>query len=67
MGGTPITDYDVVDAMRTYGGSFVQAIASAFFRADRDNQQIIKAAWPEIWAEYADMARLRAEREAARR
>jgi len=55
-----------MDAMRTYGGSFAQAIASAFFHADGENQRRLKAAFPEMWAEYADMARLRADREAAK-
>ena len=56
MGGAPMTDYQIVQAMRIYGGSFAEALADLFDRADRENQRIIKAAWPEMWAEYAELA-----------
>jgi len=55
-----MTDYEVVDAMRIYGGSFVQALALAFARADSENNRRLKAAFPELWAEYMEMAELRA-------
>lgn len=52
--------------MQKFGGSFAKALAEAVFRADDDHRARIKAAFPELWAEYAEMARLSQEREAAR-
>lgn len=57
-----MTDYQIVQAMRIYGGSFAEALANLFDRADPENQQIIKDAWPDLWVQYADMARMRADR-----
>jgi len=51
-----MTDWDVVEAMRTYGGSFVQALAVCFQRADVENQYRLKAAFPELWSEYQELA-----------
>ena len=53
-----ITNFEIVEAMHAYGGSFAQAIASAFNRADAVNFERLKAAFPELWAEYKDMAEL---------
>ena len=55
-----ITDYDVADAMILYGGNFVQTLGHLFQRGDADNQARVKAAWPEYWAEYRELARLKA-------
>lgn len=45
-------DYWTVEAMRKYGGSFVQALAEAAQLADYVNLQKIKMAWPDYWDEY---------------
>ena len=42
----------VVDKMEKYGGSFVKALAAAFWRADRNNFDKLKNAFPEYWDEY---------------
>jgi len=51
-----VTEYDVLSAMQYHGGSFVQALAVAWFRADEENVARLKAAFPELWQEYADLA-----------
>jgi hypothetical protein len=42
--------------MRQYGGSFAQAMAEAWFKADDVNQARIKAAFPDLWIVYAELA-----------
>ena len=54
-----MTDYAVIEAMRALGGSFIQALAEAFHRADPYNTAKLKAAFPDYWQEYADLARQR--------
>jgi len=51
-----ITDYHIVEAMREYGGGFVRSLAVCYLHADRENQAIIKAAWPIYWQTYRDLA-----------
>lgn len=53
-----MNDYEIVNAMERFGGSFAVAMAAACRRADEDNLERIKAAFPELWEEYANMARL---------
>jgi hypothetical protein len=50
------SDYAVVVAMHTFGGSFVQALALAYDRADPENFAKLKAAFPDEWAVYAAIA-----------
>ena len=45
----------VVEAMEKYGGSFVKALAEAFWRADRANFYKLQAAFEEYWQEYEKM------------
>ncbi len=45
-------DSKVVEAMENFGGSFVQALAAAFRRADYINFSILKNAFPNYWKEY---------------
>lgn len=40
-------------AMEEHGGHFAAALAGAAFRADQKNFDRLKAAFPDIWAEYA--------------
>lgn len=51
-------DSATIEAMLRYGGSFVQALAEAARRADDDNFERIKKAWPEYWQRYSEMGRL---------
>lgn len=53
-----ITDYEIVNAMERYGGSFARAIAQAATYADPDNLMRLKLAFPKLWSEYTEMARL---------
>lgn len=49
-------DYSVIDAMENFGGSFVQALAVCFRRADRDNFAKLKITFPDYWKQYSDLA-----------
>lgn len=49
-------DFKIVEAMETYGGSFVRALAALCHRADPENLQRIKTTWPEYWADYKHKA-----------
>jgi hypothetical protein len=61
-----MTDYQIVDAMLTYGGSFVQSLAQAWRCADAQNQARLKAAFPDYWDHYRELAEMQ-ERHAAER
>lgn len=50
-------DFRVLNAMRIYGGSFVKALATAALCADEQNRARIKAAFPEYWSKYTEMAK----------
>ena len=45
----------VVSNMRVYGGSFVKTLSTAIMRADAENYEKLKAAFPELWAQYANI------------
>lgn len=49
-------DWQVIQAMKWYGGCFVEALSNLWLLADSDNQRRIKEAWPEYWKQYAEMA-----------
>lgn len=49
-------DLDVIEQMEKYGGSFVKALAQAASRADAVNLAKLKAAFPEYWQQYTEMA-----------
>jgi hypothetical protein len=46
----------VVETMQEFGGSFVKALASCFYRADPLNFQRLRKAFPEYWNEYREKA-----------
>lgn len=50
-------DFEVVEAMEKYGGSFVKALAECFHRADANNVEKLKNAFPEYWEQYEEMAK----------
>ncbi len=60
-----MSDWEIVRTMAKYGGSFARAIAEAADKADPDNLARLKTAFPELWVEYADLARLAKRRAAA--
>jgi hypothetical protein len=49
------SDYKVVENMEKYGGSFVQALAVCFRRADRTNFHKLKTTFKDYWEEYSKM------------
>jgi pyruvate/2-oxoacid:ferredoxin oxidoreductase beta subunit len=46
-------EFKVVENMERYGGSFVQALAQCFYRADNNNFIRLRLAFPEYWEEYS--------------
>ena len=51
-----LSDYDIIHAMKTYGGSFARALAEACRCADDVNLRHIKVAFPDLWREYRELA-----------
>ena len=49
-------DWYVLEAMRRYGGSFVQALAECFSHADVANYHILRHAFHEYWEIYQKVA-----------
>ena len=45
-------DIKVCEAMRKYGGGFVQQLAEAAFHADSKNLDLLKATFADKWTEY---------------
>jgi hypothetical protein len=64
---TPATDYDIVNAMARFGGSFVRNLAAACHTADPVNFLKLKAAFPDVWAEYAELVQMIRHRDEERR
>jgi len=50
-------EFEVVEAMFDYGGSFVQQLSICFHRADPFNFEKLKDAFPEYWEEYSEIAK----------
>lgn len=49
-------EWEVIESMQDYGGSFVQALAKCLITADPANYQKLRAAFPEYFLKYAKMA-----------
>jgi hypothetical protein len=47
-----ITDQQIIEAMREYGGGFAHSLAVAASYADAANLERIKRAFPEYWRAY---------------
>lgn len=54
-----VDDHEVIEAMRTFGGSFIKALAEAWLRGDPINRLKIQHNWINEWSEYAAVATLR--------
>ena len=54
--GKQITDYDVLETMYRYGGSFASHLATAGMHADAQNLARIKVAFADLWAIYRNLA-----------
>lgn len=50
-------DYWTVQAMKTYGGSFVKKLAELVQLADSNNLELIKTTWHVYWSQYEDMGK----------
>ena len=50
-------EFKTVEAMAEYGGSFVQALAECFHRADSHNFKMLKMAFPNYWTQYEMMTK----------
>ena len=56
------TDFEITQTMTFLGGSFAAALADAYGKADSEHQRRIKAAFPELWEHYTELAQMRKER-----
>ena len=56
MGCLNDNEFKVVREMRRRGGSFVQSLAECFQHADMINKARLKAAFPEYWRQYEQIA-----------
>ena len=52
-----ITDREIVEAMKKYGGSFVSSLADTYIKADESNRLIIKLAFSDYWENYLYLAK----------
>lgn len=50
-------DYEIVEMMQRYGGSFVKSLAETCHHADPINLMKIKTTWPQYWEEYKEIAK----------
>lgn len=49
-------EFKIIEAMETYGGSFVKSLSQCFRHADPINFKKLKDAFPEYWEKYKKMA-----------
>ena len=57
-----MTDYQIVETMITYGGSFAQKLGQAFRCADDRNRARLQAAFPDLWEQYKELAEMQEQR-----
>lgn len=57
-----VTDFDMAEAMRNFGGSFAIRLADLWQHADEINRAKILAAWPDECEEYRELVRLQRRR-----
>jgi hypothetical protein len=53
---------EIVRTMESHGGSFASRLGRAFRVADPENFRRLKAAFPELWEHYTELAEMRKER-----
>lgn len=53
------SESEIIDAMTSFGGSFVSALGKAWRLADDRNRAALSAAFPEYWKQYRELAILR--------
>lgn len=54
--------FNTIQAMRRYGGGFVQLLAAAWEHADEKNSQRIEAAFPEYMRDYGPDSQFQKQR-----
>ena len=52
----PDKDYEMVEAMEKYGGSFVKCLATLLHHADIINYLKLESIFPEYFKQYKEMA-----------
>lgn len=53
---TLLDDFTITDTMIKCGGGFISRLGTLWRYADDDNQRRLKAAFPEYWTKYRDIA-----------
>ena len=48
-------EYLILDKMEEFGGGFIKAMATAYFKADHGNRGKIRNTFREYWSKYADI------------
>jgi hypothetical protein len=51
-----ISEKEIINTMRIYGGGFASALAVAASHADYDNRERLKRAFPDYWQVFESMA-----------
>jgi hypothetical protein len=54
---TDVTDAQVIDAMRQFGGGFIQQLVKLYQHADEENRRRIKTTWVDAWERYAELVK----------
>ena len=52
------TEYEVTNAMKLYGGSFIEQLTRLYDCADNTNRQRIREAFSDYWTEYEELAEM---------
>ena len=54
-----MTDIEIAICMKEMGGSFASALGECFLRADAGNRERLKAAFPDLFEQYLELAQIR--------
>ena len=54
-----MTDIEIAIVMKEMGGSFASALGDAFLKADAENRARVKAAFPDLFEQYLELAQIR--------
>jgi hypothetical protein len=60
------SEWEIKEAMRIFGGSFIQQFARLYDAADPVNQARLRAAFPDYWEQYRQITEARREPPVAR-
>jgi len=50
-------EFEIVDKMKRFGGSFVKALAECFYKADPINFHKLRITFPEYWEQYKNFGK----------